>query len=355
MLVRLGNLLFHTRNVLIPSSLLAFVLVFSPRPLGDRLGDGLLWLGLVLLVVGQGVRILTIGLDYIRRGGKNKRIYADDLVTTGIYAHCRNPMYLGNILIVFGYLAVYGNLAMVAIAGVVYLIAYIAIMKAEEQYLAAHFGEPYERYQSDTPRWIPRLDGIGATLSQFDFDWEKVIRKEYGTIFTTVIVTIALVARKAYQAGPMNWTPFVLGAAGITLAYLAARAWKKILRKRRVRREVEEAVALHQDPLGVRRERIDAVDREIVALLSERARLVLEVWAEKERRGLPRFDPTRTRGILEDAVRSNPGPLTDDQVRDLMGMILDWYLRDLDQAPESAPGPQPRTVVQLAGTEKGGK
>jgi len=194
-----------------------------------------------------------------------------------------------------------------------------------------------------------------------------------------VIVTIALVARKAHQAGAVNWTAYGAAAGAVTLAYLAVRFWKKSVRQRRLRREAEEAVARHQDPLdapardsgqphpaeeavarhqdplGVRRQQIDAVDQEMVALLSERARLVLKVWAEKERRGLPRFDPTRTRGILEDAVRHNPGPLTDDQVRELMGMILDWYLRDLDRAPEPARSDQQRKAAQLAGTENGGR
>lgn len=354
MLVRLGNLLFHTRNALIPLSLLAFILLFSPRPLGDGPGDVLLWLGLALLAVGQGVRILTIGLDYIRRGGKNKRIYADDLVTTGIYAHCRNPMYLGNILIVLGYLAVYGNLAMIAIAGMLYLIAYIAIMKAEEEYLSSHFGAPYERYQQEVPRWIPRLGGLGATLSQFDFDWEKVLRKEYGTIYMTIIVTIALLARKAHRAGTVDWAAFGLAAGIVTLAYLAVRFWKKTIRQRLIRREAQEAVAMQQDPLGARRAQIDAVDQQLVALLSERGRLVLEMFAEKDRRGLPRFDPARTRAILDEAVKDNPGPLSEAQLRELMGMILGWYLKGI--APESESSSAGRTTtVAVAGVENGGR
>lgn len=330
MLVPLGNALFHTRNALIPLSFLVLVLVFPPRPLGDPVGTALLALGLVLLSTGQGIRILTIGLDYIRRGGKNKRIYADDLVTTGIYAHSRNPMYLGNILIAWGYLAAYGNLAMLALGGVAYLVAYIAIMQAEEQYLASKFGGPYEEYRRAVPRWLPRFAGLGGTLSQFDFDWEKVIRKEYGTIFTTAIVTLAIVARKAVRAGTFEPLPFALGAAVVVLGYLAARLWKKRIRKHRIRREAAEAAARHEDPVTACRHAIDVVDHALVELLSERARLVAAIFAEKDRCGLPRYDAVRSQEIVARAVRRNPGPLSDDQLREVLDMVLGWYLRNIE-------------------------
>jgi hypothetical protein len=61
-------------------------------PLAENRQDQawMLGLGFVISLVGQLVRILTIGLDYIKRGGKKKTVYAEKLVTTGIFAHCRN-------------------------------------------------------------------------------------------------------------------------------------------------------------------------------------------------------------------------------------------------------------------------
>jgi chorismate mutase/prephenate dehydratase len=56
------------------------------------------------------------------------------------------------------------------------------------------------------------------------------------------------------------------------------------------------------------RAEIDAVDREILARLNERARLVQRVGALKHERGAPIFQAARERDILERLVRENPGP-----------------------------------------------
>ena len=62
----------------------------------------LIILGLLITVTGQLIRGATIGLAYIIRGGKEGKVYAEELVTTGIFNHCRNPLYVGNILMLFG-------------------------------------------------------------------------------------------------------------------------------------------------------------------------------------------------------------------------------------------------------------
>ena len=52
-------------------------------------------LGVFVSFLGLGVRAATIGFEYVVRGGRNRQVYADHLVQGGIYAHTRNPMYLG--------------------------------------------------------------------------------------------------------------------------------------------------------------------------------------------------------------------------------------------------------------------
>ncbi|WAK02433.1 hypothetical protein [Methylobacter sp. YRD-M1] len=98
-----GNVLFHTRNVLFPVLIAALLFCFPPDAIGTVPGDYFLAFGLLLVTAGQALRILTIGLAYIVRGGRNRRIYAENLVTDGVFAHCINPLYVGNILIVIGF------------------------------------------------------------------------------------------------------------------------------------------------------------------------------------------------------------------------------------------------------------
>ncbi|MSR28718.1 MAG: chorismate mutase [Phycisphaerales bacterium] len=54
---------------------------------------------------------------------------------------------------------------------------------------------------------------------------------------------------------------------------------------------------------------IDSVDERLVALLAERARLVVEVGSAKRSEGVAVYAPGRERAVIERAVRLNPGPL----------------------------------------------
>jgi chorismate mutase/prephenate dehydratase len=63
------------------------------------------------------------------------------------------------------------------------------------------------------------------------------------------------------------------------------------------------------DRLAELRARIDAVDRRLLELLSERGRLVLEVGAVKHAEGTPVLRPEREAQILRALAERNPGPL----------------------------------------------
>src|SRR4051812_29644658 len=98
-LVRLGQLGFRHRGLLLP---VAIVILLIPSPTLTRDPAAIGMLGLVVALIGQAIRIGTIGLAYIIRGGRNHQVHADALVDTGIYAHVRNPMYLGNAFLLAG-------------------------------------------------------------------------------------------------------------------------------------------------------------------------------------------------------------------------------------------------------------
>ena len=96
-MVKIGNFFFKYRNWLfIIFYALLFVphvpQLFTPKNFGEHYYLYPIIIGLIITVAGQAIRGATIGLAYIIRGGKNKKVYAEDLVTTGIFAHCRNPL-----------------------------------------------------------------------------------------------------------------------------------------------------------------------------------------------------------------------------------------------------------------------
>lgn len=180
MIVVIGNFLFRFRDALFP---VACLLVFLPGP---RLFDDALsaaFVGFLLAAAGQCVRVATIGLRYIIRGGRDRRVYAEDLVTEGIYSHCRNPMYVGNMLILAGLAVASNSWTCVLLAVPFFVFVYCAIVAAEEQYLLKKFGDGFRAYMEDVPRWLPRIGGWRATFAESRFHWRRVAVKEYGTPF----------------------------------------------------------------------------------------------------------------------------------------------------------------------------
>jgi len=224
-LVRLGNVFFHHRNALFPVVFLVVAAFSRPRFPGgsiraDRIVDAV---GLAIAFTGQALRGLVIGLAYIRRGGKDRRIHADDLVTDGFFAHSRNPLYLGNMLVYLGLFVVLDS-ALGWLVGVpFFLLAYLAITAAEEDYLHRQFGEAYDAYHRRVPRFLPDWRGIGATLGGMRFNWQRLVRKEYGSTFIWMTTALALIYWEAVRnrgpaesAGVMRvvlllWVPLIVG------------------------------------------------------------------------------------------------------------------------------------------------
>jgi chorismate mutase len=58
-------------------------------------------------------------------------------------------------------------------------------------------------------------------------------------------------------------------------------------------------------------------------LLNERSRCALEIGKLKQAANLPLYQPEREKEVLENAERSNPGPLTDSAIRRLFERIID--------------------------------
>lgn len=197
-MVRLGNFIFKYRNLLFP--LLFFSLVFSVKPfLGSKYFEYVSYvIGVMVILTGQTLRALTIGLAYIKRGGKSRKIYAEGLVKEGIFAHCRNPLYLGNILIITG-LGIVSHSLLFALIGIpLFIFLYLAIIRAEEHFLASKFGQEYIEYCKSVNRIIPKFSGIGKTLKGMKFKWKRLIVKEYGTTYVWIICVILLIMRNQY-------------------------------------------------------------------------------------------------------------------------------------------------------------
>ena len=96
-------------------------------------------------------------------------------------------------------------------------------------------------------------------------------------------------------------------------------------------------IAADDDDAALRalRIRIDAVDRELLALLNRRAALALEVGALKQRSGAAVFRPQREAQVIAGLQRTNPGPLQSDSVAPIWREIMS-ACRALEQRPRVA-------------------
>ena len=228
-MVKLGNLLFHNRNWLFP---LFYVILFIPSP--EVFNDPVtaMLIGFGIAVLGQIIRIITIGLVYIVRGGRNRRVYADGLVTTGIFSHCRNPLYVGNILILAGLGVASNSLVFMAIATPLFLFFYQAIVLAEENFLRNKFGESFNEYCSRVNRWVPALAGVGNTINSMEFKWKRVVIREYTSIYVWLTGAVLIVMKHFYVHDDRfdlqaNLTLFIVILASLLVLYLFTRYLKK--------------------------------------------------------------------------------------------------------------------------------
>lgn len=201
-MIQIGNFFFKYRNLLF---ILLYGLLFLPSPelFTENIfhADYRTWplvIGLFVTILGQAIRGATIGLAYIVRGGKDKKVYAEHLVSTGIFSHCRNPLYVGNILMLLGVGILANSLVYVAIIMPFFLFIYQAIVLAEEHFLRGKFGTDFDAYCAKVNRWVPSLKGISATFSSMEFNWKRWVLKEYTTQFIW-LAGIALLIIRLYQ------------------------------------------------------------------------------------------------------------------------------------------------------------
>jgi protein-S-isoprenylcysteine O-methyltransferase Ste14 len=234
-MVAIGNFFFKYRNWIF---ILFYGALFIPSwPLFSRewFGDHYyIWpvsIGLFITIFGQLIRGLTIGLAYIVRGGKEGKPYAEGLVTEGIFNHCRNPLYVGNILMLLGIGILANSLVYVAIVIPIFLFIYQAIVLAEENFLRGKFGAGYDEYCKKVNRWLPNLKGIQKTFAGMKFNWRRWILKEHTTQFIWLIgIALILLFNYPELTGDDDWKRNILVAAilgGLLIIYGLIRFLKK--------------------------------------------------------------------------------------------------------------------------------
>jgi len=141
----------------IPASILmgaAILLLARPTPIS--------WvLGLAVVAMGEGLRLWASG--HIHKSA--------EVTTTGPYAMCRHPLYLGHYLVATGFCVTGDSITAFIIVSLAFFVIYLPTWKNEEQYLINMFGDTYREFMAVTPAILPRWS---SQIGGGSFSWALV-------------------------------------------------------------------------------------------------------------------------------------------------------------------------------------
>ena len=145
----------------------------------------LLW---SLLLVLPGLWLRGYAAGYVKKNS--------ELTMTGPYGHTRNPLYLGSMLIAFGFAAASMSLWIALVLAALFAMIYIPVIGSEEIFLRANFSD-FDAYAARVPRLFPRLRAArmeGRGTGKFSAELYRKHR-EYNALMGAVAIYAALILR----------------------------------------------------------------------------------------------------------------------------------------------------------------
>src|SRR3954470_22252283 len=188
---QIGSVLFRHRGWL-PLLFLGIPLIFPGSTSPFR------WeVGLALIVIGESIRLA--GVAAAGAGTRRRSRNGQRLVTYGIFAWARNPLYIGNFLIWMGFVTISGVLWFLPFAVLLFAVEYELIVRYEEGVLESIFGREYLDYKNCTPRWIPRPPTGEQVVGEYH--WAEAFRSEISTFLQYAVLLLAFWIKSRVMAG----------------------------------------------------------------------------------------------------------------------------------------------------------
>ena len=117
------------------------------------------FMGLFLLVVGIYFVLNAHNVVFVNKAAKPQ------LITTGVYARVRHPMYLGTLLFCLGFFFITVSL-FAFLVWIIFFVFYDKMVSYEEESLIQIIGHDYIRYQKQVSRWVPSHKKGHSTCNQ---------------------------------------------------------------------------------------------------------------------------------------------------------------------------------------------
>ncbi len=231
----IGQLLFRWRGWL-PSPIIALLLFLAARSapspgLGGEAVDGALKiLGVGFAAAGEALRFWTLGLVPEGTSGQGYALESSALNTRGPYAYVRNPLYLGNLGICTGLLLMANDAWMYAIGLGFFFGEYFFIIRAEESFLRQKYGQRYEEYMAQVPRWVPRLTPSEPGQLRSKLDWARALKKEHNPFAAWASAMLLLFGWQLHRRGGLTPTLLALLLSlevAVLMIFVAVKAFKR--------------------------------------------------------------------------------------------------------------------------------
>lgn len=235
-MVKSGQKLFRYRSYLplliVPPLLIALrESVYMEQIVGDHIEDVWVFLCLSLSFFGLCIRAITVGHVPGGTSGRNTTTQrAHTLNTTGMYSIVRNPLYLGNFIIILGVLLSIKVWWLVLLGAFAFFIYMERIILAEEKFLTETYGDAYTQWRAKTPAIWPAFHLWQAP--ELPFSLKTVMKREYPGLIAigAAFFLTELISDVGFEKEPfvewlvddLAWTVMMITilTVGLTLRFL---------------------------------------------------------------------------------------------------------------------------------------
>ncbi len=147
-----------------------------------------------LVLVAPGLALRAYAAGYVKKNA--------ELTTTGPYAYTRNPLYLGSMLMAFGFAGASLRIGIVVALAALFGLIYVPTIRSEERYLEAHFAG-FAAYARRVPRLVPRpwrwaSQPAGARAAGRFAPALYRKHREYNALIGTLCLYLALILLRLY-------------------------------------------------------------------------------------------------------------------------------------------------------------
>jgi protein-S-isoprenylcysteine O-methyltransferase Ste14 len=137
-------------TITITSSIFSFYNIIPVYKI-DELNMVILIFGIILIISGIAFWIHAVLISKI-----NQEVENNELVTTGIYAYVRHPIYAAFFYIATGLILISQNIILFILPIIFWVFLTVVMIKTEEKWLINKFGNDYIDYSKKVNRFIPR-------------------------------------------------------------------------------------------------------------------------------------------------------------------------------------------------------